>query len=197
MWFTLDTSKILCEVSDLYQSKSNDLPNKKSARIGANIVFDVPSNMEVLFHASNKTIQVKFFYYAGGSETQEQTALRNAVSETGKNSDRLFSISAKNLNCLKHGISELILDCSKVRTELNLRSCLKAIDVYEKDFKHLIVSDIIEVTQGQKLEMILSTFESEDLENFQALLESFSNMGFKEVEQVTNVLDMFLNKTNG
>ena len=74
---------------------------------------------------------------------------------------------------------------------------MKALDVYEKDFKHLIVSDIIEVTQGQKLEMILSTFESEDLENFQALLESFSNMGFKEVEQVSNVLDMFLNKTNG
>lgn len=193
MWFTLDASKILCEVSDLYQEHIPS--NKRTPNIGANIVFDVPSNMEVLFHKSNGTIQVKFFYYAGGSEQQEQSVQRASVAELGKNSKRLFSISAKNVASLKQGIEELILGCSKIRTELNLRSCIKAIVLYENDFKHLIVSDNIEVTQGQKLEKILLSFDRDTLEEFQGLLELFSNLNFTTCDQINIVLEMFLSKT--
>jgi hypothetical protein len=194
MWFTLDTSRILCDPADLYQSKTDDLASKKKpAPLGANIGFDIPSNMEVLFHQTNGTLQIKFFYYAGGSEQQEQLALRTAVAEVGKNSKRLFSISAKSISSLRQGINELVLGCAKPRTELNLRSCLIATQVYEKDFKHLLVFDIMEVSPGQKLEKIFMSFDIETLENFQGLLESSKNLKLTSIEQVISVLEMFLN----
>jgi hypothetical protein len=195
MWFTLDTSRILCDPADLYQVRSIESSSKKKLPpLAANIGFDIPSNMEVLFHQTNGTLQIKFFYYAGGSEQQEQVALRTAVAEVGKNSKRLLSISAKSLPCLRQGIGELVLGCAKPRTELNLRSCLIATQVYEKDFKHLLVFDIMEVSQGQKLEKILQSFDQETLENFQGLLESAFNLKLTSIEQVISVIEMFLNK---
>jgi len=195
MWFTLDTSRILCDPADLYQVRSIEASSKKKLPpLASNIGFDLPSNMEVLFHQTNGTLQIKFFYYAGGSEQQEQVALRTAVAEVGKNSKRLLSISAKSLPCLRQGIGELVLGCAKPRTELNLRSCLIATQVYEKDFKHLLVFDIMEVSQGQKLEKILQSFDQETLENFQGLLESAFNLKLTSIEQVISVIEMFLNK---
>lgn len=196
MWFTLDTSRILCDPADLYQTRMDDLSSskKKPVPLAANIGFDIPSNMEVLFHQANGTLQIKFFYYAGGSEQQEQVALRTAVAEVGKNSKRLFSISAKSLPCLRQGINELVLGCAKPRTELNLRSCLIATQVYEKDFKHLLVFDIMEITQGQKLEKILQSFDQETLENFQGLLEAAFNLKLTSIEQIISVIEMFLSK---
>lgn len=193
MWFTLDTSRILCNPSDLYQTRAEDISSsKKKPVVSANIGFDIPSNMEVLFHQANSTIQVRFFYYAGGSEDLEQQALRTAVAEIGKNSKRLFSISAKSLPCLRNGINELILGCAKPRTELNLRSCLIATEVYETDYKSLLVYDTLEISPGQKLEKILRSFDKETLENFQGLLESAHNLKLTSIEQVISVLEMFI-----
>jgi len=148
--------------------------------------------MEVIFHQNN-TVQIKFFYYAGGSESQLTMPLRTSVSEVGNVSKRLFSISSHDIDSLKEGIRELILGCSKPRTELNLKTCLKAVEINENSFKPKPKYDMINVSPGQKFEALLSSIDIETIETIQGILESASNLKFTNIEQVMIILDMYLN----
>lgn len=185
MWFTLDPASISEGIS-LFTENSNSNKNASS------VIFDLPSNMEVIKHPHD-VIQIKFFYYAGGSENQSTMTLRTSVSEVGAVSKRLFSISSRDIESLKEGIRELILGCAKPRTELNLKTCLKAIEINENSFKPKPNNDIIKMSQGQKFETLLSTVDIDTIETIQGILEAASNLKFSNIEQVMIILDMYLN----
>lgn len=183
MWFTLDPAKTIENFSKIGTSSK-----------GASVIFDVPSNMEVLLHESNNIIQIKFFYYAGGTETLKQQVLNYAVAETGKSSKRLFSISGKSINEILSGIEELILETSKARTECNLQACIRAITFNRNRFTDIENHVSVEMSPGKKIEKILSMANEETIDYIQGLLESSVNLGFDNVQQLIHVIEMYQTK---
>lgn len=183
MWFTLDPALIIENISVL-----GDKPKATSVK------FDIPSNMEVLVHKSNSTVEIKFFYYAGGTESTTQQVLQHAVADIGTASKRLFSISAKDIPSIINGVQELILGAAKPRTECNLQAAKNSIILYKRLFTHVEPADTANISSGQKLEKILQMSSRENLEYMQGLLESSNNLGISTISQLMIIIDMYLSK---
>ena len=181
MWFSLNIPDLI----SIHNLDKFQMPS----------VADTPQNMEFTNNVAKKLMTVQFFYPSGGDEKMAVVTVRSGVVSVGRYSGRLFQVNARNVSLLKQSIREFKLQ-PLAKNKSNLYLCENAIEVHENEFIPKPKSGNIRVSQSQRLETRLGVMSTESIEEMISVLESASNLGFKNVDQLRVILELFNERNN-